>query len=344
MSAWQEPAESRSGARDRARLEMLGRLSGPVLHDLNNLLMLMAGEAELLLEEGQAGEQGLRRILAAVGAATELTRAMLSGARTNPGPVMEVDVEARVEALMPLLRRLGGGGIDCQRRRGGKQLVVRARAAELDQLILNLFTNAVDALGGQGKVTVGTDGEGRWLCVEDNGPGVAGEIAARIFEPYFTTKPAGQGTGMGLALAAEAARAWGAELRYETGGEGGARFVVDWSGGPSRGRVLLVEDERALRGLLARALRQEGYEVTEAGSAAEALERVNESDGFDLLVTDLTLPDRPGEQLRQDLAALPALLISGYPVQPQGEWEAALTKPFSSAELVLAVRSLLRVR
>ncbi len=322
---------------------MLGRLTGPVLHDLNNLLMLIGGEAEMLLEEGEGGEAGLRRIVAAVEAATQLTRAMLSGARTSPGPLAELDVEARLDELMPLLQRLGGGGIECLRVRSQRALLVRARAAELDQVILNLFTNAVDALRGKGRVRVETDGEGRQLWIEDNGPGIDGEIAARIFEPYFTTKPAGEGTGMGLALAVEAVSGWGAELRHERGREGGARFTVSWSGRTDRpARVLLVEDERALRGLLARALRQEGYEVSEAGSATEAMERAGEAGGFDLLITDLSLPDRSGEQLRQELAGMPALLISGYPVQPRGEREAALTKPFSTAELVAAVQSLLK--
>lgn len=347
MCAWQEPRATRPGARERARLEVLGRLTGPVLHDLNNLLMLIGVEAEILLAEGEpssASEAGLRRIVAAIEEATQLSQALLSGARTNPGPVVEVDLDARLDELMPLLRRLGGGAIECRRVRSQRTLRARVRTPELDQVILNLFTNAVHALGGKGTVTVETDGEQQRFSIEDNGPGIDREIAARIFEPYFTTKPAGEGTGMGLALAAEAVRGWGAELRHEPGREDGARFTVSWNWQAAKpARVLLVEDERALRYLLARALRLAGYQVTEAGSAAAALERFQKAAGdFDLLITDLSLPDRPGEQLRQDLSAMPALLISGYPAQPRGKREAVLTKPFSTAELMRAVQGLLR--
>lgn len=334
----------RSETQERARWEALGRLAGPVLHDLNNLLMWIEGEAEMMLLEGKAEEEGLSRILEAARAAATLTRGMLSGVRTSEGPVEVVDIEGRVDWLAPLLKKLGGKSLELQRMREAQALVAPARRPELDQVLLNLFTNAVDAMGGAGRVVIRTEGAGRRLVVEDNGPGIAPEIVERIFEPYFTTKTESKGTGMGLALAREAVAGWGAELCHEPVDGGGARFVIAWPK-PVEGRgqrVLLVEDEPALRGLLGRALRQQGYTVSEAARGEEALAMIAAGEPFDLLVTDLELPDRPGREVRAAMAEAPALLISGYPVEVMGRGEVALEKPFSTKALVLAVQHLLK--
>jgi PAS domain S-box-containing protein len=340
------------------KMDALGRLASGVAHDLNSILMIVQTAAYMLQESFSAGDLRVgetTEIERAVQRAVKLTRQLLAMSRQSVGSPKPLRVNEIISGLAPGLSRLLGPGITIDVQASSVPLVV-ADAGQLEQVVLNLAVNARDAMGGAGRVVVGTSLEvlegdraelhdlpaGRYvvLTVTDSGHGIDPEIRSRIFDPFFTTKPPGQGTGLGLSIVQGiVAQAGGTIEVYSDPGQGTSFHVrLPVAEGveavpveaarpvPSHLRpvtVLFVDHIAELRGVMSRALHGMGCTVIEAGSAAAARDACVRHDGaIDVAVIDIALPDGGGTELARVLRELrPELrvvLMSGFPVAALG--------------------------
>jgi two-component system cell cycle sensor histidine kinase/response regulator CckA len=340
----------------RRRLETLGQLTGRVVHDFNNLLMLIDGYAQMLLEEEQlssSARESALEILAASERGAGLTRQLLDFARAKPTHSATIDLHALLQAMQPMLQRLVGESVLLEYELSGERFELPAPRGQAEQVLLNLIVNARDAmpLGGKVKVRTKVSREALLLEVEDNGPGIPSELQEKIFEPYFTTKPEGQGTGIGLAMVAETIAEWGGRVRLASSPGEGTCFVLELPAGTrpdasAEAVMLIVEDDDAIRSLLRRILEQNQYRVVEASSQEQALQLATQLPVLDVLITDLELGDGTGQALAQSVAEahpdVRTLYISGYVTEGAPMGGRALQKPFSPKTLVLAVQDLLK--
>jgi PAS domain S-box-containing protein len=338
--------------RESERLDAVGRLAGGVAHDFNNLLTVIHGQAALVLAElGEDGEQGerVRTIVSASERASALTRQLLAVGRRQVLETQVLDLNEVVESVMPLLRRMVGEGIDLQALLADDVPPIEADPSQLDQVLVNLVSNAREAMAGGGTILLETGTEVRdteehgaeaslyaVLSVTDSGPGMDDAVRRQCFEPFFTTKEPGEGLGLGLAtvygvvsqsggtVTLDSREGWGMTLSVHLPA---AADAVTAPERPGNGRpeevhasgetVLLVEDEPLVRGLLVRVLDREGYAVLEAGSGDEALALVaGHERPIDLLVSDVVMPGLTGPELaariRERQGSLRVLFISGY--------------------------------
>ena len=360
------------------RLEALGRLSGEVAHDFNNLLTTITGNAELARTQRELAQVWpcLDDILAAAQRATVLTRQLLAFSRNQPRQPRPLAIDPLLAQFQPLLARLLPAGVVLDVRLGADVAVV-ADPGQLEQVVMNLVVNARDALGGVGRIEVttaveppaagGPDAPHVAISVADTGPGIADEVRARLFEPFFSTKRAGAGTGLGLAVVDNVVRQHHGWVTVGNRPDGGARFTVhlpvhagaaapataapraERPTAPARAaaRVLVVDDDPAVRGVVSRILTGAGYQVSAVGDAEAAL-ALPTLDSLAVVVTDLVLPGLDGIGLARRLAAtapaLPVLLISGY--APDGvdtRGTHLLAKPFTRASLLAKVDELVGV-
>ncbi len=380
---------SQAQLRQAQKLESLARLTGGVAHDFNNLLTAILGGVDALLESTPAGDPRLeevREIETAARRAATLTRQLLVFSRKSAIELVEVDLSASVAGMVRLLSRLIGEDVELVTRPGAGPARVLADAGQVEQVILNLAVNGRDAMPHGGRLTVETSaGEVRpeevaaypgaqpgphvVLSVADTGVGMAAEVQAHLFEPFFTTKEAGKGTGLGLSTVFGIVQRAGGHLRVESAPGQGSRFEV-WlpavapgaaaaaqveapalaRAGPASGTVLLAEDDPAVRALAARTLRRAGFRVLEAADGAQALALADQPGGFDLLLTDLVMPNLGGGalalRLRERRPALPVLYMTGYtelgpPAEPGGQPGRCLQKPFTPPALLRAARQAL---
>jgi CheY-like chemotaxis protein len=346
--------------RQRRNLETLGRLSGHVVHDFNNLLMVMDGYARMILEDpalSRFARENAEEILRAVERGAELTRQILDFARKPAGGPQVLDVKRQIEKLKPLLERLLGDSVRLEVDLPEIALWLVAERDQMEQVLLNLIVNARDAmpLGGRIRVAAEQSGNRVRIQVTDTGEGIAPEALPRVFEPYYTTKSSGKGTGIGLAMVQETISAWGGTVEVQSTLGEGARFTLDLPAADAsssqappaghRGAILLAEDEPSLRTLIRRVLEQEGFQVIEAASEAEAIERAQSQPTLRLLITDLELAAGDGRRLAARLRTKPGLsgviYISGYMQEVTPDDACYLQKPFSPSTLVLAVQKLL---
>ena len=369
--------------RHSQKMEAIGRLAGGVAHDFNNLLTAIRGSAAFLLEDlpqGAPSRADVEEIERAADRATSLTRQLLTFSRRQVvGPAV-VDLNDVVRGAARLLSRLIGEDVLLRLELAEPLPPVLADPAQLEQVITNLAVNARDAMPGGGVLTLRTaeialdaasapgGGAGRWLRleVEDTGVGLSPEAREHLFEPFFTTKPAGVGTGLGLAtvygIVKQSGGAVGATSRpgrgttfavllppaAETAGTT-ARTAPPTAARGGTERILIVEDEPAVRELARRALARFGYRLTVAATPEEALRLVAEEGlRLDLLLTDVVMPGMGGHELAGRVTALrpglPVLFMSGYsgPVAPGATPLPALDlveKPFTVEELARRVRA-----
>jgi two-component system, cell cycle sensor histidine kinase and response regulator CckA len=373
--------------RQAQRLEAIGRLAGGVAHDFNNLLTVISGYAETLLEgRDRSSEFELDQIAAAAERAAILTRQLLAFSRRQVLQPRVLELNAVVEGLTPMLTRLIGEDVQLVESLDPAADPVLADPNQLEQVLLNLVVNARDAMPGGGRLTiqtanveldgdyVATHGEASVgphvvLSVSDTGIGMEAETLAHLFEPFFTTKPVGTGTGLGLATVYGIVKQSGGSIWVYSEPGAGTTFkiyfprsesaVVAEAAGPrvspaanGSETILLAEDEESLRRLTARMLEKYGYEVVAAESATEAV-RIVEENGrrFDLLLTDLIMPELSGGTLAKQVSALVpgirVLYMSGYAdevVTRNGSLEPGapfLEKPFSANDLAAKVRETL---
>jgi PAS domain S-box-containing protein len=349
--------------RQASKMEALGRLAGGVAHDFNNLLTVVNGYADLLVMSLQGDERAddALEIRRAGSRAAELTAQLLAFGRRSKRVLEAVDLNGRVEAMVPMLRRLLGEDIEFRVTFDQSLGSVEADPSQLDQLVMNLVVNGRDAMPGGGSLAFVTSrlasggvgsraSESGWARLEiaDTGVGMEPDVIEHIFEPFFTTKGQGKGTGLGLATVYGIVQQMGGHIRVESDLGVGSRFVVELplcgdmspqAGGnaaqPGLGAlasetILLVEDEPSVRDFCKRALGSEGYAVHVAGphDALEIAGRLG--DGLDILVTDVVMPDLDGPTiaaaLRSRRSNLKVLFMSGYPRDREDELTGAVAE------------------
>ena len=362
------------------RLEAIGQLAGGIAHDFNNLLTAVAGSAELLRDDlGNETHAGLLdEIMAAQERGTALTKQLLSFARRDMVQAKVFDLSAQVTALQRLLQRIAGEQVqvicdvepDCR---------VRADVGQIEQALVNLVTNARDAMPAGGPCTLrcrrvtAADG-GRWveLSVSDRGIGMEEEARAHAFEPFFTTKPRGRGTGLGLASVHGIVMQSGGRARLESAPRRGTTVSLEFPFAeesveiaaaapvmPERvhggATILVAEDDDGTRGVIDRILQRAGYRVLLAPDGVAAM-RLADKHGhaLDLLLSDVMMPGLSGPQLASRLRArepaLPVVFMSGYPEDALGNMPDLvlerdfIAKPFSSALLLQRVHDALQRR
>ncbi len=349
------------------KLEALGQLAGGVAHDFNNLLTIVAGYATLLQRDASAKvrEYG-QHITEAQQRGATLTRQLLTFARrevVNPRPLC---LTTLLRDLWPLVRRAVPESIALHFELEEDCYIV-ADPGQVEQVVLNLAANARDAMGERGELRVACarDGEQVRLTVADNGRGMSAEVQRHIFEPFFTTKERGKGTGLGLATVSAIVSQQGGKIEVESRPGEGTCFTLSWpvscelpveSEAPSvrrgdeggRERILIAEDDEAVRHLVEQVLRQAGYQVLVARDGKEAVSAVlGLGSPPDLVVTDVIMPGMNGidvvRRLRLRYPSLRALYTSGYlddvargiALDPGKE---LLAKPFTASELLRRIR------
>jgi CheY-like chemotaxis protein len=344
--------------RQSQKMEAIGRLAGGVAHDFNNLLLAINGYAELLAESVDGSEQKrfAQQIRAAGQRAAGLTQQLLAFSRRQVLQPRVLDLNDCVREIDEMLSRLIGADIDIKTDLSPDLQAVEADPGQIGQVLLNLAVNARDAMTAGGTLTIRTRNDGRCAVLEvsDTGIGIDPETQEQIFDPFFTTKDVGEGTGLGLSTVYGIVTQSGGTMSVQSAPGEGATFsirlpatdaVATAHGTPTRelergaDRILVVDDEEIVRALLARLLSAQGYDVTAAASAREA--RAAEGP-FDLLITDVVMPETDGVQLSGELQIPLVLFISGYDQNSLIEGDANfLQKPFDRSELVHAVRVIL---
>ncbi len=337
------------------KMEALGQLAGGVAHDFNNILTVMLAEAEEVLAHGdrldRADQQSLEEIRRSAQRAAGLTRQLLTFSRREIVAPTRLDLNALVGGLEGMLGRLLGEHIRIVLRLAPGLEPTFADQGQVEQVFVNLAVNARDAMPTGGTLTIETanvhldeayaaahagvvPGDYVMLAVSDVGSGMSEEIKQHLFEPFFTTKPMGRGTGLGLATCYAIARQAGGHIGvYSELGLGTTMRVylpvvrealapavappplAAHAGG--RERILLVEDDAAVRLVTARMLRGGGYEVREVASAEEAIAVLEQAgEPIDLLLTDVVLPGMGGSALAERAVELRpgirTLFVSGY--------------------------------
>jgi two-component system cell cycle sensor histidine kinase/response regulator CckA len=321
------------------KLEAIGRLSGGVAHDFNNILGVIIGYAEALQQEAgsESQNEAVEEILKAGHRAASLTQQLLAFSRKQVLEPKILDLNAVVADVDKMLRRLIGEDIDLKVTASADLGTVKADRGQIEQVLMNLAVNARDAMPRGGQLHLETSnielraqdlkdrkyvipGQYVMLQVIDAGCGMSAEVQARIFEPFFTTKETGKGTGLGLATVygvikqsggyiwVESEQGRGATFKIFLPRAEGAAVEVAQSTSPKTEAhgprtILIAEDEPSLRKLTAKALNGLGHSVLDAPNAAEAIEIANEFHGtIDLLLTDVVMPGMSGRELAQSLA------------------------------------------
>ena len=342
------------------KLEAVGTLAGGIAHDFNNILQALLGHAAMArvrIDPGSPAARHLEGVVTAAERARDVVSGMLSFSRRSEPAVRAIDLAAAVQEDLGLIRASIPATIHIRFDPGPDRVVVEADPVQLQQVLLNLCTNAAQAMketGGRLLVAVAVEDGAARLRVQDTGPGIPPELLDRIFEPYFTTRPHGGGTGLGLAIVHGIVASHGGTVAVQSEPGQGARFDIRLplstrlpaaadgaASGPAaagRGgaRVLLVDDEPSLVEVGCDVLEHLGYRPRGCCDPLEALALVEaDPSAFDLVVTDLTMPGLTGDQLAARLVAirpdLPIVLATGF--------EAALTP---EAARRVGIRALVR--
>ncbi len=333
---------SEEALRQSQKMEAIGRLAGGVAHDFNNMLAVINGYAELMLQSTSTSNPAhscLSEIKKAGDRAADLTRQLLAFSRKTMLAPQVLDLNLVVSDLQKLLLRLIGEDIELVTLSETRLGRVKADRGQLEQVIMNLAVNARDAMPRGGTITIATtdlalqesdphyEGDLRpgayiLLSVTDTGCGMDRDTLSRVFEPFFTTKEGGKGTGLGLATVYGIIKQSGGDIEVESSPGNGATFRIylprveapkedDWSPeahprpAPGHETVLLVEDEEMLRKLVHQILTDNGYRVLAASSGPDALRVCEElREPLHLLLTDVVMPGMSGRELSERICAL----------------------------------------
>jgi PAS domain S-box-containing protein len=369
------------------KMEAIGLLAGGVAHDFNNLLTAIRCYGDILHDDLAEVSPELRNkageILKATARASALVRQLLAFSRKQVLQPEFLDLNTVVSDLKDLIRSLLSENIELEVALDEQAVTIEADRSQIEQVVINLAINARDAMPQGGRLTLLTatrdvgPGEisdlspGRYsiVSVADNGSGMSEEVQAKLFTPFFTTKPKGRGTGLGLATCAVVIKNYGGAIRFETALERGTTFHVyipqmatpalnldfnfDAEPGAGTETILLVEDDEAIRSVTGAILRSLGYQVFPFPGGVEALEFCSGPGAptFDLLVSDIVMPSIGGRELAERLGTmrpgLRVLFMSGYvddPVILKAVQDAAvpfLEKPFTRDILARKVREAL---
>jgi PAS domain S-box-containing protein len=375
--------------RQAQKLEAVGQLAGGVAHDFNNILTVISGNSEFLanqLKDDSAAFEDIAEIQRAASRATALTRQLLAFSRQQMLQPQVVDLNAIVAGLRPMISRLIGEDIEVDIGLGADPVTVYADPHQVEQVVINLAVNARDAMPSGGRLAISVwiqhltapveyethvFPEGRFavLTVSDTGTGMTREVRDQMFQPFFTTKELGRGTGLGLATVYGIVKQSGGYIDVQTAQSEGTRMriympLVDEelpvvaekdreSAGTASGTILLVEDDPAVRAIARRILLRAGYDVLDAPGPEQAIRIADRMRGkLDLLLTDVVMPKMNGRQLWEQIhehhPATGVVYMSGYTNDEilrrggvVGTHIRLVGKPFTPAELLDAVRETL---
>ncbi len=372
------------------KMEAIGQLAGGVAHDFNNLLTAISGHCDLLLlrhDKDDPDFGDLSQIHQNANRAASLVGQLLAFSRKQTLKPQILDVQDTLADLTHLLNRLVGEKIKLETKHGAGGSAIRVDKRQLEQVMMNLIVNARDAMKDGGVITVDTRetmltaplrkdratvpvGEYVVVSVTDQGTGIAPDTLTKIFEPFYTTKRQGEGTGLGLSTAYGIVKQTGGFIFVDSEVGVGTKFELYFPAhegqeelrhieeetpklsqvAPHEGVVLLVEDEAPVRAFASRALRLRGYTVIEADCAEQALERLEDRDlQVDLFVTDVVMPGMDGPSwvkiALENRPDVKVVFVSGYaedsfedgkPTIPDSVF---LPKPFSLNDLTETVQS-----
>ena len=381
ITALRQAMEERERLRERLsraeRMELVGRLASGVAHDFNNMLTVICGFTGLLSQSmgDDPRSRDVAQIEAAAMRAADLTRQLLAYGRRQVLTPEAIDPGDLIDELLEMLRAVLGPEIACEVDVDEGVSPIFADRGQVERVLTNLAVNARDAMPGGGTLSVRVsdatrDGEDFVLIeIEDSGVGMSEETLEHIFDPFFSTKGPDKGTGLGLSSVLGIVRQSGGFLDVSSELGHGTIFAVHlprarslptrpaFGGTPSHpgegeGRILVVDDDEALRELLGRTLEAAGFEVIAADDGASALEAAEALDGPPVaVITDIVMPEMPGPELvrrlRQRWGTVRVLFITGYAdldtvarVQ-RTEGTALLRKVFTPPQLLSALHDLL---
>ena len=373
------------------KMEAIGRLAGGVAHDFNNILTAITNFTHFAIDElpeGSPPRTDMEQVLQAAARATDLTRQLLAFSRQQVLQPQILDLREVVRDIEPMLQRLIGEDIDLRTSLEPSNWTVRADRGQIEHVIVNLVVNARDAMPNGGVITIGTSmaqlsddyvreghpgaspGPHVMLSVSDTGGGMDAATRSRIFEPFFSTKAPGHGTGLGLAMVYGVVKQSGGSIWVYSEPSHGTSFkiylprhmglheptepseAVPLHADIPPSVILIVEDEEPVRIAARRTLEQLGHTVIEAVDGHSALETVRQSAlTVDLVITDLVMPGMGGRDLVSNLLstgqAPRVLFMSGYTMDAANrqsllaESEAFLEKPFTPERLARKVMSVL---
>ncbi|MCB9595332.1 MAG: PAS domain-containing protein [Sandaracinaceae bacterium] len=362
-------------AREGQRLESIGRLASGIAHDLNNLLtVILTSVAIVELDlEAPAPRRAAGHIREAAGRAATLTSQVLAFARQQVTVATVIDLDEAIGGAIDLLEPLTPEGVRIVYQPSHVGLRVLADRGQLDQVLMNLAVNALDAMPGGGRLTFATHPEPGTdrisVSVSDTGAGIPIAIQPHVLEPFYTTKSPGRGTGLGLAVCEGIVARHGGRLSFHSVEGQGTTFVFtlpepEGAADPVRAStlrprprrtgelILLIEDDPLIRELVSNILVADGYRVAAVGSIEAARDRLRaDASPIALVLSDWSLPDGSGPQVCEAVADRVApsriLFVSGHP--PAQLAEAVdqdpdlrfLPKPFDAAKLTEAVRDVL---
>ena len=375
-----ERAAAEAQLRQAQKMEAVGQLTGGIAHDFNNMLAVVVGGLELaqrwLPDTPEKAERHLSNALDGANRAADLTRRLLTFARSEPARPEMTDIDACIAGFAELIARTIGDRIALTLDLQAGDLACWLDRQQFENALLNLAVNARDAMEGHGALTIRTldDDDGKALAVQviDTGCGMAPEVLERVFDPFYTTKPAGQGTGLGMSQVFAFCRQSGGEVQISsTEGEGTSVAmllpvaapqtdrVAEPVSGQTEGattpaevlRILVVEDDERVLTATVDAVSELGHTVVACGNPleAEALVEGRLADGqggFDLILSDVLMPELTGPemvaQLKQRWPDLSILFVTGYAgdageVASFGDHD-VLRKPFTLTALDLAIR------
>jgi len=368
------------------KMESIGYLAGGIAHDFNNILSSVLGFSELALDEVEKGstmEDNLQEIYAGGLRAKDIVNQILAFARQSDEEKKPTRVDVIIIEALKLIRPSTPSTIEIRKELGSSSLIT-GNATQIHQIIMNLCTNAAHAMednGGIMEVTLkdvhfrkdinipGGLEKGKYieLAISDTGSGIEPEHIDSIFDPYFTTKETGKGTGMGLAMVRGIVESYGGTILVESSPSVKTRFTIylpitsnldneitfetkTLPGGDEH--ILFVDDEPPIARMGSRMLESLGYQVTTRTSSIEALELFKaKPDDFQLVITDMTMPHMTGDkfaiELKQIRADIPIVLCTGYSNKIDADIaqkigiNAFTYKPFSKADLASTVREVL---
>lgn len=388
-----ERKRNEAALRQAAKMEAIGRLAASLAHDFNNQLHALGGFAGFAGRDpnlGPTARHDLAQIQKAVERMASLTRQLLAFARQQVLAPQTLELNAVLADAHPMIQRLLGADTNLQFVPASHPTWVRVDRAQLVQVLMNLVINARDALTDGGRITVRWDsvdinagevwdrvgapvepGSYAELVVQDTGRGIAAEHLPRIFEPFYTTKQIGRGTGLGLATVEGIVAQSGGHIQVDSAIDRGTsirillpitesvdlRSATGTPNAPTRtraeGHLLVVDDEDLVRAVVTRALEEEGYQVMKARDGREALAILEQAKPpIDLVIADIVMPGMGGRELGEEMSrrfpSVPLIWMSGHLREEgllaggSGADRPFLQKPMSNDQLLQAVAQVLQ--
>ena len=387
MSERERAEHEREGLREQfiaaQKMEAIGTLAGGLAHDMNNVLGGILSLAELVREEAttETVRADLDGIIAACRRGGEMTRNMVAFSRRGTYRKERTDLEQVARQVVAMLTRSAPKRIRITLEMAGA-LAVDGDAAQLAQALVNLCLNSIDAIAGDGVIAIALHAatfdpgpapnglpSGSYVArsVRDTGAGMTAATRARMFEPFFTTKPLGSGTGLGLAMVYGAVQSHGGTIVVDSAPGQGTQITIYIPAATlpekpapapgvratsKRGRVLVVDDEPGIRLTSKRIFERHGYDVLDAESGAQAIERFRDNHDGVIIVLDMSMPGMGGAECFRKLRAIDpgarVLLVSGYAMQDeirqclQDGACGFVSKPFALSALLDAVETIAR--